>query len=538
VTVEPRSDIARRPAAGQLATDAPANPWAHVGLLKPYAHGVAHERPRMDALAVVSAGYKAEKNGRSYPVVSRDGTILIKDDGNRAPGLAKELARRGGKSLTIAVVSNDPGDVLQQHFAYRSATRLMAHGDAEGVTVINVRDEKDENGKLVPVVERKHHAAGTATYNAAVEKCKVESNFYFVLARWGDDGQPKLIFPDGLGFYRLRFTSLNSAENIRSQLAYIASLPITQGRIAGIPLELAIDYREVSGPDGSRRRVPVWTLVLRPPSTIELDVVQTARILESGMAQARGLALPLPTVETFEAAEREGADLDLDRAVIDGDAREVSPSEVRHLGGGGKVDPDWLIRNYFAGAGRTSLRDDDGREAFLLAYTGGRTGSLREFAETANRHESEAFLKALADRVGIEIAASNEDDARTKFAEYARAQGAPTESQGRSYQQLFGDDDDDAPPQAAAPVASEPFVVPPEVHAAAILTGAPLQETDHRGYLLNDLRELVERAKAQGATIDLPDDLEAQDTATLETLHDSILGALEANAATSGATLA
>lgn len=58
------------------------------------------------------------------------------------------------------------------------------------------------------------------------------------------------------------------------------------------------------------------------------------------------------------------------------------------------------------------------------------------------------------------------------------------------------------------------------------------EESDHRGYLINDLRELIERAREQGATFDLPPDLAAQDTATLEALHDGILNALEAHAAT------
>lgn len=71
---------------------------------------------------------------------------------------------------------------------------------------------------------------------------------------------------------------------------------------------------------------------------------------------------------------------------------------------------------------------------------------------------------------------------------------------------------------------------------AAELTGAARpgqdEEADHRGYLINDLRELIERAREQGATFDLPPDLAEQDTATLEALHDGILGALDAATAT------
>ena len=49
------------------------------------------------------------------------------------------------------------------------------------------------------------------------------------------------------------------------------------------------------------------------------------------------LALPMPRLETFEAAESEGPDIDLDREVIEGEARTVSADEARTLRGGGKV---------------------------------------------------------------------------------------------------------------------------------------------------------------------------------------------------------
>lgn len=537
MAVEPRNALARTQPAGQIAADAPANPWASVGLLKPHAHGLSDEPARIDALATISAGFKKQGgNGKSFPQVSRDGTIHISDQSGRAPGLAAELKRRGGKSLTIAVVSNNPSEVLQQRFAVYSTTRLLAYGNEQGVTVIHVRDVQGPDGKIVPEAVRKHYPAGSDKYNEAVEKCKVQTSFYFVLARWDDQGQPKLIFPDGLGFYRLRFTSLNSAENIRSQLAYIASLPITQGRIAGIPLELSIDYRDVAGPDGSRRNVPVWTLVLRPPETIELDVAQTTRILESGMEQARGLALPMPRLETFEAAESEGPDIDLDREVIEGEARTVPADEARNLRGGGKADPDWLIRQYFAGAGRTSLREDDGRERFLLAFTRGRTGSLSEFAATASRRESEDLLKALAERVSIEISARGEDDARSDSGSRAR-ETAATPRAGRSYQQLFGADDDDAPPPSRQPAPERGMVINAEVQAAAILTGAPLaqeEEADEgdefRQDLIAELRAVIEEAAGHGITFDFPS-LDDQPSEVIHGLLSQVHEALDARAA-------
>lgn len=513
MTVESRNGLARASQGGQLATEAPANPWASVGLLKPHAHGISEEPLRIDALATISAGRKMERNGKSYPQVSRDGTIHISDASGRAPGLAAELKRRGGKSLTIAVVSNNPSDVLQQRFAVYSTTRLLAYGNEKGVTVIHVRDVQGPDGKVVPEAIRKHYPAGSDKYAEAVEKCKVQTSFYFVLARWDEQGNPKLVFPDGLGFYRLRFTSLNSAENIRSQLAYIASLPLTGGRIAGIPLELSIDYRDVAGPDGSRRNVPVWTLVLRPPSTIELDVAATTRILERGMAQAEGLALPMPRMETFDDAEVEGPDIDLDQAVIEGEARTVSPDEVRHLRDGGKADPDWLIRQYFAGAGRTSLRDDEGRERFLLAFTGGKTGSLAEFAATATRRQSEDLLKALADAVAAEIAARQAEPVTAV---------QPTE--GRGYHELFGADDADQPPP---PRQAEPVRV---VEIGEQVQAASEDDDEFRADLLAELRALVSEASGRGIVFDFPP-FDEQPSEVIHGLLSQVHAALDAQAA-------
>src|SRR4051812_37603599 len=102
--------MATRQQGGAIATEAPGNPWASAGLLKPYAGGEVHEAPKVDALATISAGFK---NADGFPVVSRDGTIHVRS-ADRAPGLVAELERRNKKSLTIALVHNDPKDVLQQ----------------------------------------------------------------------------------------------------------------------------------------------------------------------------------------------------------------------------------------------------------------------------------------------------------------------------------------------------------------------------------------------------------------------------------------
>lgn len=74
----------------------------------------------------------------------------------------------------------------------------------------------------------------------------------------------------------------------------------------------------------------------------------------------------------------------------------------------------------------------------------------------------------------------------------------------------------------------------PTVRGAATLTGAQFSDSElqERASLIDDIRDMVARAKALGGTFDLPPDLEAQDTATLEALQDGLLNALEAHAAT------
>ena len=72
------------------------------------------------------------------------------------------------------------------------------------------------------------------------------------------------------------------------------------------------------------------------------------------------------------------------------------------------------------------------------------------------------------------------------------------------------------------------------VRVAAVLTGAPYTDSElqDRAEMIADIRSLIARAKEAGGTFDLPPDLEAQDTPTLEALQEGLLNALEAHAAT------
>lgn len=466
MAIDPGRAVTRTERGGALATDAPGNPWATAGLLKPYAGGAVYEAPKVDALATISAGYK---NADGFPVVSRDGTIYVRS-GDRAPGLIAELGRRGNKSLTIALVHNDPKDVLQQWFATYSKTRLEARGDADEITLIHLRDTGRKNRRNEPVLEPERETIRRADnpkrFAMLAASMKVQTSLYFALAEW-DGAEPRLIFPDGLGLYRLAFASLNSAEAIKSQLSYIASL--TGGRVAGVPLELSIAYRNLAGPDGVRRdRVPIFSLVLQPPETIKLSPSMVASILQSGIEQAQQLAIAAPRPETLELAEYEGPDVDLDDTrVIDGEARPITQQDAHRLAGGGPIrNSKGFTTSFMMMVSGSSLEDKPNRQTFMLAHTRGRYDSLKTFAENASHEEGNALVQAAADWLNQERSESP--------APPVRQEAPPTT--GRSYEDLFDDDDEGAAPEpkAADPRPRHPATrINRGVHAAAQMTGAP-----------------------------------------------------------------
>ena len=164
----------------------------------------------------------------------------------------------------------------------------------------------------------------------------------------------------------------------------------------------------------------------------------------------------------------------------------------------------------------------------MLAFTGGKTGSLAEFAATATRRQSEDLLKTLAEAVGEEIAA------RDDFSSYAGTQAA-TQKLGRGYHELFGADDDD---QAPTPRAAEPVRVVEigeQVQAAAVLTGAPVEQAgdesdEFREDLIAELRALVSEASGRGIVFDFPP-FDEQSSEVIHGLLSQVHAALDAQAA-------
>lgn len=325
---------------------------------------------RFDALATISAGERgpAQNNRPGYPQAVKDGRICLHDEAGRAPGLKQALEETGYKSLTVAFPGDDESLFLQQRFAAYTQTALLAYGDASGI--YEIIGEK-ENAQHV------FRAPGTPEFRAALDKCKVTVSVYFHLAEWDNDLSPRVVFPDGLGLYRLRFTSRNSLRNILASLDTIRRY--TGGKVAGLPLELSISYREVSGPDGAKRKIAVWQCLLKPPRGQVLDSRTFREIANAGIAEAEALMLPAP--EDMQDALRDGPVTDLDEAVVE------------NIAAGGTCSYDYWIKRFHATVKGTDLATDGGRRDFLAMYTNGETDSLADFLKTASEDDAAAMLQ-------------------------------------------------------------------------------------------------------------------------------------------------
>lgn len=396
---------------------------ADLRMLDTYAvGGVADEDPRIDALATISAGTREQgANGHSIPKVSKDGTIYLHDPKDRAPGLKAALVARQHKALTIAFPFDNPAGFVQQRFAEYSSTRLLAYGDEFALTTI------DPQGK------RETWESGTPEYEQIKGRCKVSLSVYFALAEWTTEG-PRVVFPDGLGLYRLRSTSRNSLRNLRAAIAQVSTF--TGGRLAGVPFDLSLDYRDVAGPDGSRRNVPCWTFTMRPPTPLTSRTFVPT--ISSALQEGRLLQLPAPRAETLDSTE-----LDL-WATPDEEAeyREVTDADVDLTARGGACDPRYYEAQWFQTVRGTRFDHDEARAAFIAEYTEGEHSSLKELLETMTNAEAEQLISAVS--VAIEDAAAGAR--RSQMAEQMR---------GLSGSDFIGaamggiDDPPDEPPSAA-----------------------------------------------------------------------------------------
>lgn len=357
--------------ASTLATAAAPAPSYGFKMLDVYAGGLVSEPGRLEAIATISAGRKVTKSnrdGKSYtaPERSSDGVIVLHDPDGRAPGLKEALEATGYKQITVAFPWDNPDLFVQQRFTRYSATALQVYGDGESITEIR--------GK-----ERFTFQAGTREYIDLVSTCKVSVSVYFALASM-EGGVPSVYFPDGLAYYRMRFTSRNSLRSLESQIVTVQRA--TGGRIAGIPFDVTLVNREVSDPDGNRRTVPVWTFLPFKGARVTSDTFRglTQRALDAGSA----LMLPAPEAETLDVAVRD--------VPIDDDAMEQALS-------GGTCDSAHYRAAYFAAVDGTDYDTEEARGHMVSTWTNGRTNSLAAFLETATETEASAFIEWVREAV-------------------------------------------------------------------------------------------------------------------------------------------
>jgi hypothetical protein len=437
--------MARRQQGGAIATT-PTGAIDAFKILDIYAGGVSDEAPRVEALATISAGYRAKSDGNrpGNPQRSTDGTIFLHDATNRAPGLKRALAQRANKALTIAFPFDDPASFIHCRFQAYSATELLAFGDETHLMV------------LVPGKGYQRVEAGTDAYSDWLGKCKVNVSVYFCLAEWGPDG-PEITFPDGVGaYYRLRFTSRNSLRSILAGLRAIGQF--TGGRIAGVPFDLTLDYREAADPTGKKRTIPVWTIATKPPGGRRLTSRNFSETMSYALDQGSALMLPPPTPPTLEEALAEPPDADMDAMVVEGVVvGEPSDREVELIARGGRCnEAPW--RAMFFSAVRGSEFDGDeshDRAAWLRAYTKGRFDSLTAFLHWATEKDAQAMVVAVdreLERRRIEREGRGEPPPQR-----------PAATARRSYADLFREEEIDAPP--ASTDEPEPEEDPPFKYA-------------------------------------------------------------------------
>lgn len=435
-------DEARRLARWNSVAGSPTATIDGFAVLDIYAGGVSDEAPRVEALATISAGYRAR--GEGNPQRSTDGTIYLHDATNRAPGLRRALELRQNKALTIAFPFDDPASFIHCRFMRYSATELQAFGDETHLMV------------LVPGKGYERVEAGTDAYAEWLMGCKVSVSVYFCLAEWGPDG-PEIVFPDGVGaYYRLRFTSRNSLRSILAGLRSIGQF--TNGRIAGVPFDLALDYREVADPTGKKRTIPVWTIATKPPGGKRLTSRNFSETMTLALDQGAALMLPAPSEPTFEDAQMNldaYRDEDLDESIVEGVVVEPSDRELSLIARGGRCNEASWRAMFFSAVRHSELDGEESpaRAAWLREYTNGvgafagRTDSLAEFLHWATEKEAQAMVVAAADYLAL--------------AQRQRAErGEPplprqTPQARRSYADLFPDGEDGDPKGAAhGPVAS------------------------------------------------------------------------------------
>lgn len=374
--------------------------------------GLVAPRQQQPTLATISAGFMGKSRaGAPIPVVSRDGTIHVngKEDARESersvPGLFRALQRGGFKKLTVAFPFDDPRLFIQMRYAKYTATSLELYGDEHGLTRITTEPVEVVNprGGEITVQQRPVHTfmpAESDEYAQALQEVKTQVSLYFLLAEWTDQGA-RVTMPDGVGLYRLRMTSRNSLNGLVNYLRFLARL--TGGRLAGVPVDLFLEKHDVTSPDGTRRDVPIWQAVMRPPDALALTTNNFQDIMAGALEQGARLRVLPPPSETVEDAMLGLPEPDLDTYSREelGDApptrasaatrTPMTQADVEAATRGSLCNPEQERARFFQSFNHTPLRDQPVRAEVIRQMTNGRVSSLRAYLADATESEARAL---------------------------------------------------------------------------------------------------------------------------------------------------
>lgn len=388
--------------------------------LDPFAaDGIAVQAGRVGPLGVVSLGYmmppkEGEKFGRPRASQSKDDHWLhLTDPEGRCPGLAKALEEGKWRKLTITFPRNR--GFIQQAFTKWSTSALEAYGDATGL-----RQIRGDNHVWIP--------AGTDEYDNLVRQCKAETRMYFALARWlpepDEQGMPQseVYFPDGFGYYAFKTTGRHSAAELMGYLESFGGF--TGGRVAGIPFDLDVVFRQVAGREGKKQTVPVVNLVTRPPAHIVLSSRTFRQLAVAGLEQGENMLVPmLPSAE------------DIAHEGPVGDEADPSDEQVERLAAGDSpCDYLTVVRTWHAVVRGTPLEAPERRAQWLRDWS-------QAYFEGEATFESLTAVRSLTIADATQLIA----DLSEGLAEVRESYPNMTEAQrndAKRYEDIFGNEKD------------------------------------------------------------------------------------------------
>jgi hypothetical protein len=384
------------------------------------------DAPRINCIATISAGFK---NERKLPDRSKNGEFYINGKPHKefcdAPGLEEAAKANDYKRLTVVFPSDRKNDFIQQRFTEYSATALKTFGDQHSVTeIVDTGRKKKVGNEMKPEMERHIHDVGTPEYAAAIARCRVSYSVYFVLAQWTPSGA-NIYYPDGVGLYRIRFTSPKSMDAFRFAADYTKRM--TGGVLAGIPFDIFLEQKEGADADGVRRKSWIWQARTSAAAGGAIDAAMYRQLATHGQQQVQMMQLQAPEPETIETAIADAALA----TVIDDDAVEgevlsnesqADPEPPKIETDEPKIDVAEARRRFFALAKGTWFETDEGRALFCWNASSQQTKSLKEILETLTNQEG---VDDIIDQLRIAISADANKHYKGKTYENAPAAAAP-----------------------------------------------------------------------------------------------------------------